>query len=515
MGALMTDRLTSLDAMFLNFEHPHAPMHVAGLYIFEAKPEKAGRPGLNGLFSTIEQRIGEVPRYRQRVVEVPFGLGHPVWIEDPDFDLTYHLRRAALPAPGGMPELLEYVARVHARPLDRRRPLWEVYVIEGLEGGRMAMYSKVHHAMIDGISGVDLATILLDLDVDGRPANPSAPRHVERAPSGTQLVAGVAVEAVRGTAGAVLRALRHPRGIPGAVVGTVAGAATLQRLANLLVPAPRSPLNAPVGAARRIALVPISLKRAKAIKDALGGTINDVVLAAYGEAIDTFLEHRNEPHAEETYRVMVPVSVRTQQERGALGNKVAAMFVDLPVGPMPARRRLQAITRTMGDLKEKRQALAAEALTALAGLAPATLHGLAGRLEFANQRFVNTVLSNVPGPQFALYSGGARLLETYPLLPLTANVAVVTCVTSYNGNLYFGVIGDYDAIPDVDVIGDGIRRGIDRLEMAAVEATRGRRAVEDLGEPSPEAIIEEAPVNGKRRATRSAAGARGRRTAGR
>jgi WS/DGAT/MGAT family acyltransferase len=487
----MPDRLTTLDAMFLNFEHPHAPMHVAGLYTFDAKPVIPGRPGLSGLFQTIEERIGEVPRYRQRVVNLPFGIGNPVWADDPDFDLSYHLRRAALPSPGGRTELLEFVARIHARPLDRRRPLWEVYVIEGLDGGaRVAMYSKVHHAMIDGISGMDLATILLDLDPEGRPAKAPAPRRPAAIPDGRRLVADFAAELAGRAVGGIAGAVRRPSSIPATIAGAVANVAALQRIANLVVPAPRSPLNAPVGAARRISLVPISLARAKAIKNALGGTVNDVVLAAYGEAIDHFLEHRNEPHSEEVYRVMVPVSVRTEGERGALGNRVTAMVVDLPVGPMPAKRRLAAVSRAMGDLKERKQALGAEALTALSGLAPATLHGLAGRLELTNQRFLNTVLSNVPGPQFPLYAGGCQALEMYPLLPLTMNVAVVTCVTSYNGMLHFGVIADYDAIPDVDVIGDGIRRGFDRLEIAAVEATRGRRAVEALGEPAVERLVE-------------------------
>lgn len=507
----MPDRLTTLDAMFLNFEHPHAPMHVAGLYTFDAEPVIPGRPGLAGLFQTIEERIGEIPRYRQRVVDLPFGIGNPVWADDPDFDLSYHLRRAALPSPGGMTELLEFVARIHARPLDRRRPLWEVYVIEGLEGGKMvALYSKVHHAMIDGISGMDLATILLDRDPEGRPANAPVPRRAAPIPSAPRLVADFAAEVAARTVGGVATAIRKPLTIPGTIAGAVANVTTLQRLANLLVPAPRSPLNAPVGAARRIALAPISLARAKAIKDALGGTVNDVVLAAYGDAIDHFLEHRGEPHAEAVYRVMVPVSVRTEGERGALGNRVTAMFVDLPVGPMPAKRRLQAVTRNMGDLKQRRQALGAEALITLSGMAPATLHGLAGRLELTNQRFLNTVLSNVPGPQTPLYSGGSLMHGMYPLLPLTMNVAVVTCVTSYNGTLCFGVIGDYDAIPDVEVIADGIRRGFDRLEIAAVEATRGRGAVETLGEPAVERLVESrATGNGRtvvarsRRRTRS------------
>lgn len=468
-------RLTPLDATFLNFEHAHAPMHVAGLYTFE--PPKDGRPGLNGLFRTIEERIGEIPRYRQRVVEIPLHLGQPIWADDPDFDLSYHLRRAALPRPGGMAELLDYVARIHARPLDRRRPLWEVYVIEGLARGRMAMYSKVHHAMIDGISGMDLATILLDLDPDGR--RPTRPATFTPAPipSAPRLLADVVRETVGGAVGTVAGLMRRPGALPAQLMAQASGAGQLGKLAGLLRPVPSGPINQPVGAARRISLVPIRLERAKAIKNALGGTVNDVILTAVGEAFHHFLEHRGLPHSEQVYRVMVPVSVRDESEKMALGNRVTAMFVDLPVGPMPAKRRFLAVHGAMKDLKEQRQAIAADRLVGLVGLAPATLHGLAGRLELTSQRFLNTVVSNVPGPPFPLYSGGALMLEMYPLLPLTANVGLITCVTSYNGALHFGVIADYDAVPDVDVFGEGIRRGIERLELASVQATRGAGAI--------------------------------------
>lgn len=479
------DRLSALDSTFLNFEHPHAPMHVAGLYLFEGEPQVAGRPGLLGLFRTVEERLPEVPRYRQRVVEMPLGIAHPVWADDPDFDLSYHLRRAALPRPGGMRELIEYVARIHARPLDRRRPLWEMYLIEGLEDGRMALYSKVHHAMVDGVSGIDLATILLDLDPMGRPpAQPARPTPAAL-PSGAELTRELIADGAGRLVRSALGALRNPQRVPRAALRSLGGAPDLRRLAGLLRPAPQSPINVPVGAARRISLVSIPLARAKAVKNALGGTVNDVVLAVVGESLDHFLQHRGIPHVEEIYRVMVPVSVRDETERSTLGNRVAAIFVDLPVGPMPARRRLAAVSSAMHDLKERRQAVAADRLVGLAGWAPATLHGLAGRLEYAHQRILNTVVSNVPGVQFPIYAGGARLLEAYPLLPLSANVALVICVTSYDGGLYFGLIGDYDALPDLDIIAGGLRRGFDRLEIAALEKSRGGGAVARMApEPS-------------------------------
>lgn len=464
----MPDRLTALDATFLNFERTHTPMHVAGLYIFSGTPELSHRPGLPGLFQAVEERLPLVPRYRQRVVPVPFGLGHPLWVDDPEFDLSYHLRRSAVPSPGGMGDLLEYVARVHARPLDRSRPLWEMYLIEGLEGGRMALYSKVHHAMIDGVSGVDLATLLLDFEPEGRAiaAGPLAP--AASPPGPVELVAGTAAE----TAAAGLRLLRtalsEPAHLPRRLLEQLDATTQIGNLTRLLRPVPSGPINVPVGAHRRIAVVEIPLARAKAIKNALGGTVNDVVLAAFGEALHAFLEHRGEPSAARRYRVMVPVSVRDESERMALGNRVAAMFMEMPVGPMPARRRLAEVTAEMQGLKEKRQALAADRLIEMTSWTPATLHVLAGRLSVESQRFVNTVLSNVPGVQAPMYAGGARLLEAYPLLPLAANVAVVTCVTSYNGGLYFGVVADRDAIPDIDVLAGGIRSGFDRLEAEAL-----------------------------------------------
>jgi diacylglycerol O-acyltransferase len=470
MSAAVPDRLTTLDAAFLHFEHPWTPMHVAGLYIFEGTPEIPGRPGLHGLFHMVEQRLPLVPRYRQRVVSVPLGLGQPLWVDDPDFDLSYHLRRAALPAPGGTRELLEFVARIHARPLDRSRPLWEIYVIEGLEDGRLAMYSKVHHAMIDGMAGIDLATVILDTTPEGAPAPSSRPFAPPKLPGRAQLLSDVVRSGAGSTAGALRSLLQNPRAAIGEVASQAAATTGIRRFAGLLRPAPTGPLNVPVGPHRRLALVPISLVRAKAVKNKLGGTVNDVVLTAVGEAVDHFLEHRNVAHEEQTYRVLVPVSVRDESQRMTLGNRVAAMFVDLPVGPMPARRRLATVSRAMTGVKENQQALAADRLIALGGWAPATLHGLAGRIGFSSQRVLNLVVSNVPGVQYPLYAGGARLLETYPLLPLAANLASVVCVTSYCGTLYFGLVGDRDAVPDLDVLARGLRRGFDRLEIAAHQA---------------------------------------------
>jgi len=467
MRADRPDRLSPLDAVFLNAEQPHTPLHVAGLYIFQGKPEIAGRPGLPGIFQTVAGRLPLVPRYRQVVREVPLGLGHPVWVDDPNFDLGYHLRRTALPRPGGRRELLDIVARIHARPLDRKHPLWEMYIIEGLQGGNQALYAKTHHAMVDGISAVDVATLLLDFEPEGWQAE--APRRwaPPPLPGGAELVRDVLEEAVTSVAGVARNLVRRPTSLASRLAPPLSQVGMLPQLASMLRPTPASPINVKAGPNRRIELVSESLARAKAIKNALGGTVNDVVLAAVGEGLHMFLEHRGAPTHGVSYRVMVPVSVRDESQRGTLGNRVAGMFAGIPVGRMPARRRLQLIQRETAALKERKQALASDKLLALASWAPATLHVLAGQIGLSNQRFINMVMSNVPALQVPMYAGGAKLLEVYPLLPIAGNLSLVICALSYNGGMYFGIVGDWDGFPDLHVIADGIRAGFDRMERAA------------------------------------------------
>ena len=380
----MPQRLSALDAAFLNFESEHAPMHVAGLYIFEGRPEIPGRPGVPGLFQTVEERLHLVPRYRQRVQKVPLALGHPVWVDDPDFDLAYHLRRLALPRPGGTKELREVVARLHSRILDRNRPLWEMYIIEGLQRGRVAIYAKTHHAMVDGISAVDVATILLDFDAKGWKPEPAAPfRPPPRLPSTGELVGDVVKEAAGTLVGSAGSLLQRPTRAPRVLLEGALQVTQLRELLGMLKPAPAGPLNIKVKGARRIELASIRMDRVKAIRNALGGTVNDVFLTVVGEAINAFLVHRGEDVADDlTYRIMVPVSRREASEKMALGNRLAAMFVDVPVGRMPARKRMQAVTRQMKRLKDKRQASAADELVALTSSAPAVLHALASRVGY-------------------------------------------------------------------------------------------------------------------------------------
>jgi WS/DGAT/MGAT family acyltransferase len=464
---LNPQRLTALDATFLNFESSQQPLHIGGLYIYEDEPETAGRPGVRGLFKTVEDRLHLVPRYRQRIQEVPLALGHPLWVDDPDFDLSYHLRRLALPSPGGMKELLEVVGRIHSRPLARSRPLWEMYILEGLSERRVAIYSKIHHAMVDGIAAVDLALALHDLDPQGAnvaAGEPFTPQELRSAP---ELVGDVAREAAGAALGAAGGLLRRPFEAPRALTSRAMGATHLRELFGMLRPVPSGPLNVKVGSGRRVELASVSLARVKTVKNALGATVNDVALAAVGEAIHAFLVHRGEEVPDDlAYRIMVPVSVRNDSDKDP-GNKVSAMFVDMPVGRMPARRRMEIVMEHMGGLKEHRQAAAAGQLLGLTSMAPASLHSLVGHTAVSKQRFINMVFSNVPGVQQPVYACGARLIEAYPLLPVVANLSVVICAATYNGGMNFGVVGDYAGFPDLKVISHGIEDGIESLERAA------------------------------------------------
>ncbi|HXA42220.1 MAG TPA: wax ester/triacylglycerol synthase family O-acyltransferase [Candidatus Solibacter sp.] len=483
---MTTQRLSALDAAFLNFETPRQPFHVGALYIYKERPEVDGRPGVMGLFKTVEERLHMVPRYRQRIQEVPLALGHPVWVDDPDFDLGYHLRRLAVPRPGGMRELLDVVGRLHSRVLDRSRPLWEMYIIEGLSGGRVAVYHKTHHAMVDGIAAVDLALIIHDLD----PASGDgvAPAEAFRPPplrSPRELVGDAARELAGGLLGAAGLLPKAIRRAPRELASQALKATQLRELLGMLKPVPGGPLNVRVGGPRRVELASVSLDRFKAIKNRLGGTVNDVALAAMGEAIHTFLVSRGQAVPDDLkYRIMVPVSVRDDADKGP-GNKVSAMFIDMPVGRMPARRRLEVVTHDMTGLKEARQSVAADQLLGLTSLAPPALHALAGHTPFTGQRFVNLVFSNVPGVQQPVYAGGALLLEAYPLLPVVANLGLVVCVASYNGGMYFGVVGDYAGLPDLDVVAGAIETGVENLERAA-----GLRPPKPVAHPAPAAAAD-------------------------
>jgi diacylglycerol O-acyltransferase / wax synthase len=412
-----------------------------------------------------------VPRYRQRLAFVPFEQGRPVWVDDPHFNVTYHVRHTALPRPGDDDELKRLTSRVFSQALDRTRPLWELWLVEGLAGDRFAVLSKTHHALVDGISGVDIATVLFDASPDPMPVAPPEEEWIARPPpSGAQLLADalleratVPQEIVRG----VRHAFRGPRQIAGrlgeALVGL--GAMTWAGLQS----APPSPFNVRIGPHRRFTWVRGELADFKAVKNVLGGTVNDVVLAAVAGALGRYMRLHGHRTGGVELKAMVPVSVRADVERGALGNKVATMWAPLPVGVTDPVERLQMISEAMRGIKDSGQAVGAQVLTSLTGFAPATIMAQAARLQ-ARQRLFNVVVTNVPGPQQPLYLLGRELEAVYPMVPLTENTALGIAIMSYNGQLNFGLTADYDALADVETLAEELRSAIEELVAAAQQA---------------------------------------------
>jgi diacylglycerol O-acyltransferase len=466
------ERLSALDASFLYLEKPSVHMHVAGLAILDPSTRAEGVLTERDLARLISERIHLVPRFRQRVVVPPFGAGRPVWVDDRDFDLSFHLRRTALPSPGGRRELAEFVQRVHSRPLDRTKPLWEMYLIEGLEDGYVAVLSKSHHAMIDGVSGMDIATVMFDFSPETQRVK-SQVWEPQPEPSGGELLVQAVVDQVshpvQGLLDGATRVLRAPQEALQQVGRILGGIRSLVAMG----PAPPGPFNVLVGPNRRFAMAEVPVADAKMIKNALGGTVNDVILAAVAGALRALLLARGEPVEGLTLRAMVPVSTRDDAKQTALGNQVSMFFVGLPIGVSDPARRLRKITATTKELKSSHQAVAATALMSSAQWAPPTLHGLAARL-LARQRVVNLVISNVPGPQVPLYLDGARLLVAFPVMPLGEQMALSVAVTSLSGVMGFGFTTDWDTGTDIDGLSDGLLEAFDELKKAA-EAKGSRR----------------------------------------
>lgn len=462
----MPDRLTALDANFLFLEQPSVHMHVAGVSILDPSTRPDGRLTFEDLAGLIQQRIHLVPRFRQKVSFVPFNAGRPVWVDDPHFDIGFHLRRAALPAPGGRRELADYVQRVCSRPLDRSKPLWEMYLIEGLEDGHVAILNKAHHAMIDGMSGIDIATVMFDFTPEPRHIEAEAEWDPAPEPGSRDLFVGAITEQITHPVKTALQnvavATQAPQFALGRIGQMIGGFASLIAAGA----PPKSPFNVTIGPNRRFSMAEVLVSDAKLIKNALGGTVNDVVLAAVAGALNRLLRNRGISTSGMTLRAMVPVSTRDESQRMAMGNRVSSIFVDLPIGAPDAPSRLRKITASTKDLKSSHQAVAAGALMGIGSWAPPTLHGLAARLV-ARQRFVNLVVSNVPGPQIPLYLAGARQLVTFPIMPLGDRVALSVAVTSLSGVMGFGFTGDWDAVPDIDQLAEGVLASIEDLKKAA------------------------------------------------
>ncbi|HSJ51260.1 MAG TPA: wax ester/triacylglycerol synthase family O-acyltransferase [Actinomycetota bacterium] len=461
----MAERLSALDAAFLYLERPAMHMHVAGLSVLDPSSRPDGTLRFEDVASTMASRLHLVPRFRQKVAMVPLGLGLPLWVDDASFDLTFHLRRTALPAPGGRRELADSVQRVLSRPLDRSKPLWELYVIEGLEGGHVATLLKVHHAMIDGLSGMHLAAAMYDLSPDSAPPAAPPPWEPEPAPSGRDLVEAAARELATHPLEALVTAtatvLRSPALAALGLGSVLSGARSIFDMGAR----PPSPFDLAIGPNRRFAMTEAPMSRFKEIKDALDGTVNDVVLAAVGGALYRVLRSRRERTRGRTLRVMVPVSVRAGSD-GAIGNRVAPAFVDLPVGPMSAKRRLAQVRESTRHLKESMMAMSADTIIALGAYAPGGLLAAATRLASRGPWF-NLVVSNIPGPQQPMYLAGARLVAAYPSMPLGENSALSIACTSLGGTMGFGITADWDGVPDVDSLAFALDESIAELAKAA------------------------------------------------
>ena len=454
--------LTARDAWFLYAERRDTPLDIGTVYVFEGESQVPGGRGALGVEETVRERIHLVPRYRQRIHRVPLNLAHPVWVDDPHFDLGAHIRREVVPPPGDGATLRRLVARILARPLDMRRPLWEMTIITGLRGDRVVIVNRAHHAMVDGVSSVDILTLLLDTTPEGFTPDPPAEGWQPRpAPSNWQLIRPLLwnVGAARKSERTRLPAVWSTRQLPWA---------GLVRLGGKMV-TPRADLffNRKIGTQRTGRGVKVPLSAFKALKDRFGCTVNDAVLAVVSEGLYRWFKARGE-RVPEKVRVFCPVSVRGEG-RGGVGNQISGMVLELPTGEMSIEDRLCRIKVTTGDLKRTRQAVAADRLMGLADWAPPTLLVLAGRLLSSPQAGANINVTNVPGPQFPLYSGGAQLLEVWPFAPLYPSMGLGVAIVSYNGDAYFGLTADPAVVPDIEDFTSQLREAArDCITLAAV-----------------------------------------------
>jgi diacylglycerol O-acyltransferase len=459
------DRLTPVDASFLHQEGPVSHMHIGGLTLVEGPP-----PSMEEFLGQIRRRLHLVPRYRHKLAYTALDSGRPVWVDDPSFNLEYHVRHTALPAPGRWEQLQELTARVFSQQLDRTKPLWEMWLIEGLEEERFALITKTHHSLIDGIAGVDLATVLFDLSPDP-PRIPHSGRawqpHPE--PGTAQLLASGLVGAARAgvaLAESAFDALAHPERALARAREAAEGIGEIVWAS--LNPAPATPLNVPIGPHRRFVGVRAQLDDFKTVKNAFGGTVNDVVLAIVAGALRSFLISRGRRTEGVEMRALVPVSVRTEDQRDGGGNRLVVMRGPLPIYIADPIDRLRFVSNAMDGLKESKQALGAEVIAGAQNFAPPTILAQASRLNFSTRLF-NLIVTNVPGPQFPLYVLGREMLQAIPVAFLPENHALAIAIMSYNGQMNFGLLGDFDALPDIDMIGASIAEELSTLVAMARE----------------------------------------------
>jgi diacylglycerol O-acyltransferase / wax synthase len=465
------DRLSAIDASFLHEEREASHMHVGAIAIFEGPP-----PTREEFGEHIESRLHLVPRYRQKLSFPRFEMGRPFWIDDPRFNIDYHLRHTALPAPGSTEQLRGLAGRIFSQRLDRSKPLWEVWLVQGLDHGGFALISKTHHALVDGVSGVDIATVLFDLSADPPDIpEPDDPWTPAPEPSQAELVA----EGVKGLirtparlAGEALHVARHPGDTAERVREAVEGVGEVAWAG--MNPAPAVPLNVPIGPHRRVFWAESRLADFKAVKNGLGGTVNDAFLAVVAGGLSRWLQSRGVRTEGMELRGLVPVSIRAKDEHDTLGNRIAAVRGPLPVYAQDPVERLQIVREAMQGVKESKQALGAEVISGLEDFAPPTLLAMASRLNFSTRLF-NLIVTNVPGPQFPLFLMGREMQQIVPVAFLPDNHALAIAAMSYNGKLHFGLLGDYDAMPDLERLAGFFEESLAELVGAARKAGAKKR----------------------------------------
>ena len=480
MAVAHLDRLSATDASFLTQENASAHMHIGAVLVFEGPP-----PSYDEFAEHVEARLHLVPRFRQKLAFPPLQSGRPVWVDDPRLNVDYHVRHSSLPAPGSDRQLQQLVGRVFSQQLDRTKPLWEMWLVQGLEDNRFAIVSKTHHALVDGVSGVDLATVLFDanpvpagLTPPVRPWEPKPePGNAHLLARGAENVAKVPLRVGR----RVARAVQHPRETASRAMEVAEGLGEVAW--ELMNPAPDVPLNTEIGPHRRYRWVHASLDDFTQVKDTFGGTINDVVLAVVAGALRRWLAQRGVRTQGLELRGLVPVSMRTEEERGMLGNRLAVFRAPLPVYAEDPIERLRIVREEMGKIKQSKQVMGAEALVALNDFAPPTVLAQASRVNFSTRLF-NLIVTNVPGPQFPLYVLGRELETVTPVAFLPEKHALAIAIFSYNGKVSFGLLGDLDAMEDIDVMRVGIKDALEELVAAAAARRPPRRRREPTPTPA-------------------------------
>jgi WS/DGAT/MGAT family acyltransferase len=458
------DRLSALDATFLEIEDANVHMHVGAVALFEAGPlrTKEGALDIERIRAHVDSALRATPRFRQKIAEIPL-FGHPVWVDDARFNLSYHVRHTALPAPGSIRHLKRLAGRIMSQKLDRGKPLWEMWIVEGVEEDRFAVIVKAHHCMVDGVSGIDLLASIMRLDPDPT-LEPSQPWYPRAAPDPARLVVD---EVVRRASFPLqtLGALTRPRELVANAQEVALGFGEV--LSAGLKPTSSTPLNPDIGPYRRFDWTSVELAAVKEVRARLEGTLNDVVLASAAGAIGGFLERRGLRPQDLVFRAQVPVSIRTQGD--TIGNRVVMLMAELPIAEREPRERLRKVSATTRELKSSRQRGGVEFLEDLADHTLTSVFVFFARLA-TWQRSFNVVITNVPGPPAPVYLLGARMLEIYPLVPLAANQALGIALFSYNGRLYWGFNSDWDALPDLHDVVEGVDQEFERLRKAAAEA---------------------------------------------